>query len=552
MNNIRHAGKAIAESLALHGVDRVFIVPGESYLAVLDGLYDTNIETVVCRHEAAAAYMADAYGKFMNKPGVAMVTRGPGAAQAFTGIHTAWQDAVPMVLFVGLIPVWDRERESFQEFDPKAWFGTQCKRVFVLDSADRASEVVAEAFFAAQEGRPGPVVVGLPEDIIQGIFTADLHPVLPIAQGAVGQDELSAMMQALEQAQKPLLFVGGQHWDAEAAQGMTQFAEKNNIPVLHDWRAADRIPFTSPVNAGYLGYGRDDAAVKQYEEADVVVVVGTVPSDVPTDGYQLRQNMDAITYVVNIDTSLRGRSGAITHQVLATPRAFAKVVKDIQLAHSDAREKWCHAAHQAQMAYAALPSVQDLPATAPNTAHMTALIAAIAKRLPHDAVYSFGAGNHCIWAQRYLPTNVFPSQLSARNGAMGYGLPAGIVASLQSGRLSVVIAGDGEFMMNEAELATAVAYNAPVLVVIMDNQQYGTIRLHQEQHYPGRVSGTQLHNPDCAILAQAFGAYGAKITDDSQIEAAVAGAFHAIYEENRPAVLHIVTDQALALPESVN
>lgn len=550
MSNKLHAGRAIAESLALHGVDRVFVVPGESYLAVLDGLYDTNIQSVVCRHEAAAAYMADAYGKFTGRPGVAMVTRGPGAAQAFTGIHTAWQDGVPMVLFVGLIPVADRERESFQEFDPKAWFGSQCKRVFVLDSAERASEVVAEAFFAAMEGRPGPVVVGLPEDIIREEFTRELQPVLPVAQGAVGQDELAALTAALASAKKPLLFVGGQNWDSEASRQLTHFAEQNRIPVLHDWRAADRIPFNSPAHAGYLGYGRDDATAALYAESDVLVAVGVVPGDVSTDGYTLRQDTSAITYQVNLDTSLRGRSGSMTHHILANPKVFARTVETLELPGAEQRQAWFDRCHSVQREYSRFPA--ELPRTAPGTAHMTALMEAIVKRLPEDAVYSFGAGNHCIWAQRYLPTNVFPSQLSARNGAMGYSVPAGIVASLQSPeRVSVVIAGDGEFFMNEAELSTAVTYGAPILVVMMDNQEYGTIRLHQEQHYPGRVSGTQLKNPNCELLAQAFGAYGARITDDTQIEAAVEAAFKAILEEKRPALLQIVTDQALALPESV-
>jgi acetolactate synthase-1/2/3 large subunit len=251
---------------------------------------------------------------------------------------------------------------------------------------------------------------------------------------------------------------------------------------------------------------------------------------------------------------MRGRSGAVTRQILATPKSFAKALANIQLPTiaKDGRLAWFHDCHAAQVRFSRLPANEHLPQTAPNTAHMTALIRAIVERLPNDAVYSFGAGNHCIWAQRYLPTQVFPSQLSARNGAMGYGLPAGIVAALQAPeRLSVVIAGDGEFLMNEAELSTAVAYGAPVLIVLMDNQQYGTIRLHQEQHYPGRISGTQLHNPDGALLAQSFGAYGAKITDDSQIEAAVAGAFKAIYEDKRPALLHVVTDQALALPDTM-
>lgn len=550
MTQLRHAGKAIADSLALHGVDRAYVVPGESYLALLDGLYDVpSIDVVVTRHEAAAAYMADAHGKFTGKPGVAMVTRGPGAAQAFTGIHTAWQDGVPLVLFVGLIPIADRGRESFQEFDPHAWFGTQCKRVLVLDEPERASEIVAEAFFAAQEGRPGPVVVGLPEDVIKLPFTGALHPVIPVAEGGVSAADLAQIETALAGAEKPLLFVGGQRWDERACAQITAFAETNQIPVLHDWRAADRVPFHSPSHAGYLGYGRSDGAVAMFEAADVVVSIGAVPTDVATEGFSARQSWQQVNYLVNIDTSLRGRSGAVTQHVLASPKAFAQAISNVRLAPSAARAAWCAQGHQIQQADARLPAANALPETAAGTAHMSAVLAEVLTRLPQDAVYSFGAGNHCLWAQRYLPTNVFPSQLSTRNGAMGYALPAGIVAALAAPkRQAVVVTGDGEFMMNDAELSTAVRYGAPVLIILMDNQQYGTIRDHQEQHFPDRVSGTQLHNPDFAALIKAHGGFGVKIDSDDQIEEAVRLAFDAIEKEGKPALLHVRTDQRLSVP----
>ncbi|MBB3192327.1 thiamine pyrophosphate-dependent enzyme [Halomonas cerina] len=372
MNN-KHAGQAIVDSLALHGVERTFVVPGESYLAVLDGLYASEIDTVVCRHEGGAAYMAEAHGKLTGQPGVAMVTRGPGAANAFVALHTAWQDAVPMVLFVGLIPVADRMRESFQEFDPHAWFGTQCKRVFVLDEAERASEVVAEAFFAACSGRPGPVVIGLPEDVITHEVAGELHPVLP--------------------------------------------------------------------------------------------------------------------------------------------------------------------------------AVPELPETRPGTAHMSAVVGELVKRLPADAIYSFGAGNHCAWAQRYLPTRTFPSQLSTRNGSMGYSVPAAVAASLESPeRLCVVVAGDGEFMMNGQEIATAMQHGATMLILVMDNGQYGTIRAHQEMHFPERVSGTQLANPDFAALCRAYGGHGETVTANDQAEAAIERALAAVTGRRQPALVHVHTDARHDLP----
>jgi len=544
-----HAGQAIVDSLALHGVRRVFAVPGESYLAVLDGLHGADIETVVCRQEGGATYMAEAHGKFTGEPGVAMVTRGPGAANAFVAIHAAWQDATPMVLFVGLIPIADRERESFQEFDPKAWFGTQAKRVLVLDEASRASEVVAEAFFAAKSGRPGPVIVGLPEDVITHEFTGGLHAPIAVAEGAVSAAELDLVRTALGDAEKPALFVGGQRWTPAAAAAITTFAEANGIPVIQDWRASDRIPFNSEVFVGALGYGRTAEAARIFAEADVLLAIGAVPTDVPTDGYTLRQSLEARNIVVNIDSSLRGRSGAVTAHILASPVAFADAVKDLRLGKAAQWDSWRAAGRAAQAAFSKLPDVSALPATREGTGHMSAVVSELVRRLPQDAVYSFGAGNHCAWAQRYLPTNVFPSQLSMRNGSMGYSVPAAVAASLQSPeRLAVAVAGDGEFLMNGQEFATAVQYGAAMLIIVMDNGQYGTIRDHQEHHFPGRVSGTQLANPDFAAYARAFGGHGETVTSDEQAAIAVERSLKAVQDQRIPAIIHVITDPAIALP----
>lgn len=548
MNN-KHAGQAIVDSLALHDVERVFVVPGESYLAVLDGLHGSNIDTVVCRHEGGAAYMAEAHGKFTGQPGVAMVTRGPGAANAFVALHTAWQDAVPMVLFVGLIPVADRMREAFQEFDPYAWFGTQCKRVFVLDEAERASEVVAEAFFAASSGRPGPVVIGLPEDVITHAVSGELHPVLPVSEGGVSPRELNELKEALLAASHPLLYIGGQRWTPEAAAAVTRFAEHNGIPVVQDWRAADRVPFDSPVNCGSLGYGRTEATLAMFEQADVLVAVGALPTDVPTEGFTARQGYGRTNILVNIDTGLRGRSGAVTRHLIATPIAFAEAVTDLNLGRAAAWHDWCTEGRAAQVTFSTLPALEQLPLTRPGTAHMSAVVGELVKRLPEDAVYSFGAGNHCAWAQRFLPTRTFPSQLSTRNGSMGYSVPAAVAASLESReRLCVVVAGDGEFMMNGQEIATAVQHGAAMLMLVMDNSQYGTIRSHQEMHFPERVSGTQLANPDFAGLCRAYGGHGETVLDNDEAAGAVERALRAVIEMRRPALIHVVTDPQHDLP----
>lgn len=544
-----HAGRAIVDSLSLHGVKRVFVVPGESYLAVLDGLYDSDVETVVCRQEGGAAYMAEAHGKFTGEPGVAMVTRGPGAANAYIAVHNAWQDGSPLVLLVGLIPIADRYRESFQEFDPNAWFGTQTKRVLVLDEPGRASELVAEAFFAARSGRPGPVVLGLPEDVIHKPFAGTMQPPVPVAEGAVSASELDELTAALAGSRRPLIFVGGQRWKPASAAALTRFAELNNIPVIQDWRAADRIPFDSPVNCGWLGYGRSDTAAGMLDEADVLVAVGVLLTDVPTDGYTLRQSPDAVNFLVNIDTSLRGRSGGVHRHIVATPNAFAQAVDGLDLGRAAAWDDWRALGRAAQAAFATVPDVTTLPATRDGTAHMTAVMAELVRRLPDDVVSTFGAGNHCLWAQCYLPTNVFPSQLSSRAGAMGYSIPAAVAAAKENpDRLVVAVCGDGEFLMNGQELATAVQYGAPLLAVVMDNGQYGTIRAHQEVHFPGSVSGTQLTNPDFAAYARAFGGHGETVTSDDQAAGAVERALRAVDDQRRPAVVHVIVDQNIALP----
>lgn len=549
MTTTIHGGKAIVDSLELHGVERVFLVPGESYLSVLDGLYDSSIKTIVCRHEAACTYMADAHGKFTGKPGIAMVTRGPGAAQAFTGIHTAWQDGVPLILFVGLIPSSHTQKESFQEFDPHQWFSSQCKEVLILDDVNRASELVARAFHAALSGRPGPVVVGLPEDTVEEIFKGEIHPIIPVAKGSVTDEEVNEIQQALAKAKKPLIIAGGQNWTAKASKQLTHFAETNQIPVMHEWRAADRIPFLSPAHAGYLGYGRSEKSTKILEAADLLLIIGTVLGDVISDGFELRQAFNKTNYIVNLDTSLRGHSGAVTHHILATPKSFMAKFWQSSLAPDSKRGQWFRECHQNQKQDSEFTISEGN--TQSNTDHvaddmaadMTLVMKSLVTHLPKDAVYNFGAGNHCIWAQKYLHTNVFPSQISTRNGAMGYSIPAGIASALAAPeRLSVVISGDGEFMMNEAEISTAIRYQAPILIIVVDNGQYGTIREHQETFYPQRVSGTQLKNPDFASLVNAFGGVGFCIKKNDEIEEIIKKAIHLTKNERKITLVHVITD----------
>lgn len=545
----RHVGTAIAESLAAHGTSRAFLVPGESFLPVLDGLYNSPVEAIVSRQEGGASYMAEAYGKATGEPGVAMVTRGPGASNAFVGVHTGWQDGTPMVIFVGLIPFSDRDRESFQEFDPKAWFGTQAKQVFVLDDPTRASRVVAEAFFQAKQGRPGPVIVGLPEDVLYQDFEGEIEAPIPVTEGAVSAADAAYVSEKLAAAKKPLIFAGGGRWTPESARAIEKFAEINQIPVVHDFRASDRISFSSPANAGWLGYGRNDRAAELLSEADVLLEVGALLTDVPSDGYTLRQDPHAENIVVNIDTGLRGHSGAISRHILASPVALAEALDDITTGEvSSAQSEWFKNARRAHQEFSTIPSESDWRATSAGTAHMEAVIKALQDQLPEEAIFTFGAGNHCIWAQQFLPTQHYPSQLAARNGSMGYSVPGAVSAKLQFPERPVVaIAGDGEYLMNGQELATAVQFGAPFLTVIMTNGEFGTIRDHQKNHFPDRVSGTQLANPDFAAVAKGYGAHGESVDADADVSEAIERALNAV-NNGIPAVVNVYTDQDLSLP----
>lgn len=545
----RHVGTAIAESLAAHGTSRAFLVPGESFLPVLDGLYNSPVEAIVSRQEGGASYMAEAYGKATGEPGVAMVTRGPGASNAFVGVHTGWQDGTPMVIFVGLIPFSDRDRESFQEFDPKAWFGTQAKQVFVLDDPTRASRVVAEAFFQAKQGRPGPVIVGLPEDVLYQDFEGEIEAPIPVTEGAVSAADAAYVSEKLAAAKKPLIFAGGGRWTPESARAIEKFAEINQIPVVHDFRASDRISFSSPANAGWLGYGRNDHAAELLSEADVLLEVGALLTDVPSDGYTLRQDPHAENIVVNIDTGLRGHSGAISRHILASPVALAEALDNINTGEiSSAQSEWFKNARRAHQEFSTIPSESDWRATSAGTAHMEAVIKALQDQLPEEAIFTFGAGNHCIWAQQFLPTQHYPSQLAARNGSMGYSVPGAVSAKLQFPERPVVaIAGDGEYLMNGQELATAVQFGAPFLTVIMTNGEFGTIRDHQKNHFPDRVSGTQLANPDFAAVAKGYGAHGESVDADADVAGAIERALTAV-NNGIPAVVNVYTDQDLSLP----
>lgn len=534
------AGHEIVRVLEEHGIRRTFVVPGESYLEVLDGLHDSSIETVICRHEGGAAYMAEAEGKLGPLPGIAMVTRGPGAANALVGVHTAWQDSTPMVLFIGLIPLAHRHKEAFQEFDVDGWFAAGAKSVVVLDVAERAQEVVADALFLAQAGRPGPVVVGLPEDVIRERIERHPQPALPVAEGGMTAGDLDALRDALEEASKPLFVTGGSDWDAEASGRLTRWLEQHRLPAVAEWRTEGIVPFDSPSYAGPIGYGRPKPTLDVLEECDLLVFVGTLPGDVVTNGFLVRQGWERRNFLVSIDPTLRGRSGAVSHHILARPGAFARDLERIELAPDADRADWTARLREQQTAFSALPS--RTPQAGP--ASMDTVMAHLVPQLEADAMVTFGAGEHTNWAHRYFPTRAYPSMVSCGNGSMGYSIPSAVAASLHFPERQVVsIAGDGEFLMNGQELATAKQVGATPLVILVDNQEYGTIRTHQERRHPGRVSGTQLENPDFAMLANAYGGFGIRVETDAEVPAAVDRALDRWREGERFVLLHVITQQ---------
>ncbi len=554
------AGHAIVAALEAHGVDRVFEVPGESFLDVLDGLYEAGIQTVVCRQEGGATYAAEADGKLTGRPGVALVTRGPGAANAMVAIHQAWQDGTPLVLFVGLVPVGHRQRESFQEFDIRGWFHSTSKRVLVLDEPARASEIVAEAFFAARSGRPGPVVVGLPEDVIRQPFDGVPVDPWPVSDGALGAAELRELGGLLAAAQRPLVMTGGNEWSPAGAAAITDWLQRAGIPAITQWRADGVVPSDSPVFAGTLGYRRDAAAAAALDEADLLLAVGTVLGEVDTDGYELRQRPDARTVIVSIDAARTGHRGPVTRHILARPDVFAAALTGLDVPARPEWAPWRERLRAAQERSAALDGPTTVAAAAGGVAgaaaegpdapaSMTAVMRELVPQLPRDAMITYGAGNHSGWAQRFIPKLSYPALLSTRNGSMGYSVPSALAACLRHpDRLVVTVCGDGEFMMNGNELATARQHGAAPLVIVMDNGQFGTIRAHQEGSYPGRVSGTQLINPDFAAIGAAMGAFAARIERADEIAKAVTGAVRAVRDEHRPALLHVLVDPAVLLP----
>ncbi len=539
---MRHAGRVLIEQLEAQGVETVFCVPGESYLAALDGLYDSNrIRTVVCRQEGGAAMMADASARLTGRPGVAFVTRGPGATNASIGIHIAQQDSIPLVLFVGL-PGRDMEdREAFQEFDLRAVFGSLAKWAEVVSDAARLPEYVSRAFHIAASGRPGPVVLGLPEDMLSSVSDAQPVRASRPAEAAPVAADMAELARLLSDAQRPLAIIGGPGWSRTIQQRFEAMARKLDLPVACAFRCQDYFDNRHPCYAGHAGIGIDGKLGEAIKAADVLLVIGARLGEMTTSGYTLVDVPEPRQKLIHVHPSADelGRVFRAELPICASAGAFVDALAGLAIKRNTAWAERTAGLHNAYQAF-------RRPAPTPGALKLELVIANLEDMLPDDAIIANGAGNYAAFANRYYVYKQFRTQLAPTCGAMGFGLPAAIAAKLAHPERTVVaLAGDGCFMMNGQELATAVQYGANVITLVANNGMFGTIRMHQEKTYPGRVMATSLINPDFAALARSYGAFGETVTDTEQFR----GAFARAQESGKPAVLDLKLDPEALTPK---
>ena len=523
------AGHLIVECLVEQGVTHAFGVPGESFLAVLDGFhaYREQIEFVVCRQEGGAAFMAEAQGKLSGRPGVCFVTRGPGATNASIGVHTAFQDSTPLVLFVGDVASDTRDREPFQEIDFRVFLGASTqglgKRVERIDAAERIPEYISRAFATAMNGRPGPVVLVLPEDMLTEVVQAAPLPRVEPAQSAPTPAALAQLQRMLEAAERPFVIAGGAGWTPASAAGLQRFAENWQLPVGNAFRFQDTFDNHHPLYAGDVGIGLNPALAARIKAADLILAIGPRLGEMTTGGYTLLQAPRPTQKLIHIHPGAEELNRvyradlAICASLDVVGRALGELAAPSEIAWR-ARSAAAHADYEANLQPQPLPGDIDMPA----------VIATLQRHLPVDAVLTNGAGNFASWAHRFYRHHGLvkghKTQLAPTGGAMGYGVPAGIGAAIATGRCVLTMAGDGDFLMNGQELATAVQQGAKTIIVLLNNRMYGTIRMHQEREYPQRVAGTQLRNPDFVALAQAYGYAGARVTETAGFEPALVAA----------------------------
>ncbi|AGU49064.1 acetolactate synthase, large subunit IlvB [Variovorax paradoxus B4] len=534
MSTSQPAGHLIVECLVEQGMEIAFGVPGESFLAVLDGFhaYRERARFIVNRQEGGAAFMAEAHGKLTGRPGVCFVTRGPGATNASIGVHTAFQDSTPMVLFVGDVGSDFRDREAFQEVDYGSFFGPGtkgfAKRVERIDDANRIPEYVARAFATAMNGRPGPVVLVLPEDMLRSQTAARPLKRVEAVQPWSDPGALRTLRELLLKSQRPLVIAGGGGWTAQAAQALQRFAENWRLPVANAFRFQDTFDNGHPLYAGDVGIAINPKLAQRVKDSDLIIAIGPRLGEMTTGGYTLLEAPKARQTLVHIHASAEelNRVYQADLAINAGMSAAARSLEVLSAPNTLPWEEWAVQAHADYEANLEPQALAGMPAETPRgPVDMAEVVALLQKHLPPDAAITNGAGNFASWVHRYFRYHGLAkghkTQLAPTSGAMGYGVPAGIAANLATGRVAFTIAGDGDFLMTGQELATASQHGGKSIIVLLNNGMFGTIRMHQEREYPERASGTALRNPDFCGLARAYGYAAERVTETAQFEAAL-------------------------------
>lgn len=536
----RTGARILVDQLVVHGVDTAFCVPGESYIAALDALRDAPIRLVVARHEAGAANMAEAYGKLTGRPGICFVTRAPGAMHAATGVYTAFQDSTPLILFVGQVPLEHRGREAFQELDYGKAFAAMTKLAVEVDEADQFPEVVTRAFQTAVSGRPGPVVVALPEDVLSEAADVKDAARFSPARAAPAVAELARVRELVSAAERPLIVVGGGGWSAAAAMDLQAFAEASALPVAASFRRQDYIDNTSTSYIGVLTIGHDASLARRLSEADLLLVIGSRLGDIATRGYTTLQPPRTPQMLVHVhaDPDELGRVFQPDLSIVAGSREFLAAARALEPVDGSHRAEWTESGHADF-----LMSLRHK--RGPGELDIGDVMQYLRERLPDDAILTNGAGNYTVWCHRFYSFSRYRTQLAPCSGAMGYGIPAAIAAKVvHPDRTVVCVSGDGDFLMSGHELAAAVQEKLPIVVLVVNNGMYGTIRMHQERLFPGRVVGTDLVNPDFAALALAFGAYGEAVVRSEDFP----DAFERALGQRRPSLLELRVDREAITP----
>jgi acetolactate synthase-1/2/3 large subunit len=540
-DNARTGGEILIDQLSIHGVRHAFCVPGESYLAALDAFHDSDIKLTVCRHESAAAIMAEAVGKITGRPGICFVTRGPGATNASAGIHIAKQDSSPMIVFVGQVGRDMREREAFQELDYRAVFGSMTKWATEIDDPARIPEIVSRAFHTACNGRPGPVVIALPEDMLtERVSVADATAFTP-AEIWPGASEMSRLQELLSAAKKPIALIGGSRWSEQATAAFMRFAERYALPVATTFRRGHLFDSLHPCYAGDLGIGPNPKLLARVKGADLVLLIGSRLSEMASQAYTVFDIPEPQMKLVHVHPGAE-ELGRVYHPHLAinaAPTEFCVALEKLQPPKDIAWRGESDTAHADFMAWG------EKATPVPGAVNLGEVMVWLRDNLPADAIMTQGAGNFSGWVHRFYRVRKFGGLVGGTSGSMGYGLPAALaMQTLYPQRTVVCVAGDGDFLMTGQDFATAVQHQLPVIVLVADNGIYGTIRMHQEREYPGRVIATALRNPDFVAYALAFGGYGAVVEKTADFPAV----FAAAKASGKPSIIHLKIDPEAITP----